>query len=55
MATPSTIANTVRRPVKSKETPDQASSSARYWSSLRKRVQAGASLRNVRPAPQARD
>ncbi len=29
-------------------TPEDASAD-RYWSSLRKRVQAGASLRNVRP------
>lgn len=33
------------------ETPLVKSAADRYWTSLRKRVQAGASLRNVRPAP----
>ena len=52
MTTPLQVAARVKAPkVDRYESSDDAYRSARYWRSLRKRVQAGASLRNVRPSP----
>ncbi len=53
MTNPLEVAARLRPPVRRvsdrTETPLAKSAADRYWTSLRKRVQVGASLRNVRP------